>query len=103
MIPNEKYNTYEKLFNILKNDYKFQPKIFTVDFCRATSKALKQIFPSSLIIKCFFHWVKSLWNNLKKNGFNEKEKINKTKILMFNMKIMAFIEPKLIKNYYSLR
>ena len=31
-IPDEKYETYKKLLEILKNNYKFNPKIFTMDF-----------------------------------------------------------------------
>ena len=51
LIPDEKIETYTKLFEILKNCYKFNPKIFTMDFCRSSSKALKKIFPNCIIVK----------------------------------------------------
>ena len=102
LIPDEKNETYNKLFDILKNNYKFNPKIFTIDFCRASTKAIKNNFPSCIIIKCFFHWVKALWGNMKKNGYTDLKNIAQTKIVLFNVKVLAFIDPKLIKKYYNL-
>ena len=101
LIPDEKIQIYTKLFEILKNSYKFNPKIFSMDFCRSSSKALKKIFPNCIIVKCFFHWVKALWPNMKKFGFTDKNNISITKTVLFNIKVLAFIEPKLIKKYYS--
>jgi len=97
LIPNEKFEIYEFLLSFIKKEYKFNPKILTIDFCKYIIKAIKSIFPSFLIIRCFFHWVKVLWANLKKLRYTDKEKINKTKRLLPNIKIMAFIEPKLHK------
>ena len=73
LLPNETEQTYLQLFERLKNDYGFYPKIFTMDFHKPSSKALKKIFPDIYIIKCFFHYVKSLFKNLKKYGLLSKE------------------------------
>ena len=52
--------------------------------------------------KIFFHWVKVLWGNMKNNGYTEINNLSKTKIVLFNVKILAFIYPKLIKKFYNL-
>ena len=46
LLPNETEQTYTQLFERLKNDYGFFPKIFTMDFHKPSSKALKKIFPN---------------------------------------------------------
>lgn len=102
LLPDEKIETYTKLFEILKNSYKFNSKLFTMDFCQSSFKALKKLFPNCIIIKCFFHWIKALWTNIKKFGFTDKNNLSITKTVLFNIKLLAFIEPKLIKKYYYL-
>ena len=42
LIPNEKIETYVKLLDVLKNQYKFNPKIFTIDFWKSSSKKIKK-------------------------------------------------------------
>ena len=46
-----------------------------MDFHKPSSKALKKIFPNIYIIKSFFHYVKSLFKNLKNMDYYQK-KIN---------------------------
>ena len=102
LIPDEKYETFNKLFSVLKNSYKFYPKIFTTDFSNSLTKALNDNFPDCNLIKCYFHWTQALMKNIKKLGLYEKDKINKTRELLFNIKLMAFLEPKLLQKFYKL-
>ena len=108
LIPNETKETYFKMFQILKENYGFNPYIFTSDFNKASNIALKKVFPNVFIIKCFFHFVQSIWKNLKKFNLTDKTLMNTTKELSFNIKKLAFIEPadipksfKIIKKKYS--
>ena len=101
LIPDEKFSTYNKLFSILKDTYKFNPKIFNLDFCISISKALKDNFPNCLQIKCYFHFVKCIYTKCKKSGYLNKERANKTNELIFNIKAMAFIDPKFLKKFYD--
>ena len=66
LISNETLITYYTMFDKLKTDYGFNPKIFTIDFNKASAKALKQVFPQVYIVKCFFHFVNCLGKYLKK-------------------------------------
>ena len=45
------------MFNKLKNDFGFSPKIYTSDFNKASAKAVKSNFLNIYLVKCFFHLV----------------------------------------------
>jgi hypothetical protein len=55
LIHNEKIEICTKLLDIFKNKYKFNPKIFTIEFGRTSFNAIKKIFSSCIVIKYFFH------------------------------------------------
>jgi len=53
------------MFNKLKNDFGFSPKIYTSDFNKASAKAVKSNYPNIYLVKCFFHFVQCIWKHLK--------------------------------------
>ena len=67
-IPDVTYVTYNEVFSLLKQNYKFAPKLFTLDYNKALSKALKTQYPDCLLMKCYFHLVKAIYSHLKKFG-----------------------------------
>ena len=99
LIPNETLITYQKMFEILKNKYFFEPIIFTCDFNKAQNKAIKIIYPNCYIINCFFHFAKANMKKLKKLGLTSKNNLSETIELLFNIKLLCFIKPD---NIYSL-
>ena len=108
LIPNETKITYLKVFEILKNNYFFNPKIFTCDFNAASNNALKKIFPNCYIINCYFHFAQAIWKKVKKYNLTEDNNIQKTRELIYNIKVLCFIKPdniypifKLIKNRFN--
>ena len=101
LIPNEKEITYIKLFEILKNNYKFNPIIFTLDFSKSISNALKNVYPDCIQIKCFFHYIQAIVRKLKKLGLYKKENYIKNNEILFNLKYLSFIEPSKIKKFYE--
>ena len=42
LIPNETEKTYLEMFQYLNNNFGFEPKLFTMDFNKASSKAIKK-------------------------------------------------------------
>ena len=60
LLKNENYETFVTLINHLKNTYSFNPGIMTLDFCKATYKAFKELFPHIQLVPCFFHLIQRL-------------------------------------------
>ena len=54
LIPNELEITYEKLFEILKNNYKFNPIIITLVFLMQYLMPLNLIFPNVFKLNVYF-------------------------------------------------
>ena len=99
LIPNEAITTYNNMFNKLKNDFGFMTKIFTIYFKRVSAKAVKNNFPDVYLVKCFLYLVKCIWKYLKKFGLTEKDNINETIELSYNIKMLCFVAPE---NIYSI-
>ena len=70
----EDSNIYSKFYEILKNNYSFNPKKISMDFALANLKAVNEVFGKSNleIIPCLFHLLQTWWRKaiklrLKKN------------------------------------
>ena len=44
LLPDEKYETYYRLFSILKNTYYFEPKLINIDFSKSLTKPSMKLF-----------------------------------------------------------
>ena len=90
-----------KLENITKN--------FMFDFEKSLINSIKKNFENPFIDECFFHFVKLIWNKTKTYRLCKKDKIKNTKILIFLLKIIPFLDLdrrndlfKKIEEYYNL-
>ena len=72
LIPNETERTFSILFESLKEKFGFNPKIYTSDFQKSSTKALKKIFPNVYLVKCFFHFTQCIFKHIKKLGLSKK-------------------------------
>ena len=61
LIPKETETTYNVLFYNLKEKFVFNPKIFTTDFHKSSSKAIKNNFPNVYFVKYFFHFTQAIF------------------------------------------
>ena len=111
----------EYLYNMIFNDVKKIiidaninlsdiPKYIMADFEVGLQRALKTSFPNSLIRVCFFHFVKCLWDRAKKYVLIKKESIKHTKILIFILKLIPYINIderedffKKLEDFYSIK
>ena len=82
LIPKETETTYNVLFYNLKEKFVFNPKIFTTDFHKSSSKAIKNNFPNVYLVKYFFHFTQAIFRRIQKLGLTKKKLI------------------KIYKNYY---
>ena len=74
------------MFQYLKNNFGFEIKLFTMDFNKASSKALKKIYPNIYLIKCFFHFVQTIQQHFIRYGLNKKTFNKELVELSFNKK-----------------
>ena len=102
LIYNENYETLVTIFKFLKTNYNFQPDLFTVDFGRAGYTAIKNIFPNTRIFPCYFHLIRRLIIHLKDLKSNNKVIKRNAKNLLFNMKLLLFIEDDKIDEFIEL-
>ena len=82
--------------------YFFNPKLITVDFGRAGIKTIGNVFPNTRIYPCYFHLVRKMVLHIKNlNSNNNIMKCN-AKNLIFNMKLLLFIDNETIDNFFGL-
>ena len=56
--------------------------------------ALEKVYEDDniIIITCFFHLMQAWWGKVSKLGLGRKNYITKTKILIFNLEMLPFME-----------
>ena len=79
LMTHKSYSLYYHAFNniktlLLKNNIEYKEKElkFMMDFEKSSRKAIKSIFPDRLLLGCFFHFTKALWNKAKKEDLCKK-------------------------------
>ena len=102
LIYNENFETISEIFNFLKKNYNFYPKIITVDFGKAGYKAIQQSFPKTRIFTCYFHLIRRLIIHLKNIKSKNKLIRRNARNLLFNMKILIFIDNEKIEEFFEL-
>ena len=64
-------NIFENIKTLLSNNnisIDFKKIFIMMDFEKGARKAIKNIFPKSKLLGCYFHYTKALWNKAKKQG-----------------------------------
>ena len=92
-LNNKQYDNYKNFYSILKTQYSFIPKRITCNFGLSNIKALKTVYINDniSIIPCFFHLVQCCWRKANILGLRKKNIVNKTKLLIFNLKLLPFL------------
>ena len=102
LINNENAETIEKILNFLKINFQLNPELITVDFGKAGLKAINKIFPNARIFPCYFHMIRRLCLHIKNLKSSNKVIKRAAKNLLFNMKILLFIDSDKIDSFFTL-
>ena len=99
----ESSDCFMNFYNILKNYYNFYPQFITNDFGQANLAALEKVYEDNnvIIITCFFHLVQAWWKKVSKLGLRRKNYIKKTKLLIFNLEMIPFMEYEKANKFYT--
>ena len=102
LIYNENAETLETIFNFLKHNYFFKPDLITLDLGKAGLKAIKSIYPDIRIFPCYFHLIRRIILHIK--NLKSKNSVIKrcAKNLLFNIKLLLFIDTDQIDTFYNL-
>ena len=98
-----KYKIFENFLQLLKFNYKFKPKLINIDFSKAEENAILEVYKNDKIkiLFCLFHFVQCLSRKINSLGLRKKEFIKKSKSLIFNIKLLAFIKVEDIEDWYN--
>ena len=102
ILSNENKPTFITILEHLKIRYNFYPNKLTIDYYKAEFSAIKTIFPNSIIIPCFFHFIMNISKKIP--NLKSKNKSEKTFALdlLSNIKLLCFMPNNKIKNFYQL-
>ena len=90
---------YIEIFNDIINVCKrnninldFEETIFMCDFEKALREAIVSVFRGAKLKGCYFHYVKCLWTKAKRVGLTNKMILQKTKMIIFILKLLTLIK-----------
>lgn len=66
LLPNKKYETYMRMFDLLKNKLSLTMNVFKTDYEAAVIKAIKTVYPQITVSGCYYHMSKAVWRNAKR-------------------------------------
>ena len=98
--------TYETLYRLLKENYKFSPCLFTLDFQHSNIKDISNVFCNNnddkcVIVTCFFHLAQCWWRKALALGLRKKKYVETTRVLIFNFKMLPVKEEEDEKRFYN--
>ena len=94
--------SYYRIFKYLNKNFCFSPKYIHTDYEIALEQAIKksEFFDKNLLhIKCFFHFIKSLREKLKKIGSNKKGLNKESMNILNNLELISFINSDKVKDF----
>lgn len=94
LLPVKTYETYFKMFQMVKAAVGVSPNSISCDYELAILKAIKAVFKKTEISGCYFHFTQNLFKNLSKNKLftNYTSKSDSSVRKSFNLlKTLAFV------------
>ena len=71
------------------------------DFDLSLRKAIIEMLPNFKLKGCYFHYIKNIWAKAKKLRLCRKKIIDKTKLIIFVLKIITFIKSENINTFFN--
>ena len=101
LTPDKKADTYELIFNTVKETAGKTQTDFIIDFELGSKKALETIFSSTKITGCYFHLVYSIRKQLiLKGGLTDLNRNPIFRLAFSKIKCLAFMPIEQIRNAY---
>ena len=101
LLMNERKNTFDEIFTILKTKYNFNPNNIMCDFKLSQIKSIQSIFPRCKIHGYFFHYIQAIWKHFMKYGLPSNKNYSSNVKLLFNLQLLCFINLDKIDSFYN--
>ena len=101
-LGDEKEETYDNFYKILKMNFNFEPHYITCDFMKSNLNSIRKNFKNNTkIITCFFHLVQCWWRKANHLHLRNKNYKENTKELINNLKLLPFLDIKNMIKFYE--
>jgi hypothetical protein len=97
----EDSDIYAQFYSFIRSKYNFNPVFITCNISKSNIEAINRIFENSLIITWFFHLIQCWWRKASMLKLREKNIVSKTRILIFNLKLLAFMDIDSAIDFYD--
>lgn len=74
-----------------EDGFELNPDFVSTDFELALLNSINIVFPKAIVIPCYFHFTKALWENAARRGLRKSAFRQQTKRLIAMIKCLAFI------------
>ena len=104
LLTNKKYETYKRVFEVIKNHCSENPESIMTDFEMAAINAVKDVFVGVHHFGCYFHLGQALWRRVQKEGLAQLYSDNLTvKKSIKALQALAFVPlDDIAKCFYDL-
>ena len=92
---------YTQFYSFIKSTYKFSPVFIILDFSKSNNATINRTFENSLMVTCFFQLIQCWWRKTSILKLRKKIIVPKTRILIFNLKLLAFMDIDSAIDFYD--
>lgn len=90
LLPNKTKQIYERVFSVLRSQFKLDVKFIKSDYEMAIINAAKSIFPDVLVKGCFFHFNQAIYKKAKALGMMTDDNLKNIVRLTTNLALLPY-------------
>lgn len=88
LLPNKKQETYERLFDLIKQHFDIDMAAVKCDYEMALINGIKKAFPNTQITGCYYHLNKAVWKKASELGLTENKECRKIVRVCSNLPLL---------------
>ena len=103
LLPNKQEQTYTRFWNaVLQLKPNLAPSHVLTDFEQASISAIRQAFPHTQTVGCFFHFSQAVWRKVQQVGLQTKYNSDADfNVAVRQLPALAFVPPDHLENYFG--
>ncbi len=102
LLPNKTAETYERMFQIVRQKVPIQPSKLILDFEKGAHQAFHQVYPDVPTAGCYFHLKQSVLRKVQEFGLKQRyEQDLDYQILVRSITALAFVPPAQVEELFD--